>query len=118
MAKKYSEEKKAAVLAALVEGQSLNQIAKEYKVPRSTVSRWKNEDVPLNGTQKKDVGELLLGYLETNLESLKAQAEYFKTEEWLKKQNAADVAVLHGVMTDKAVRLIEAFNATDNAPKD
>ena len=112
---KYSNETKAAVMAALVAGQSINQAAKEYKIPKSTISRWKNSDVPLDGTQKKDVGVLLLEYLQTNLEALKAQAEHFKDKEWLKRQNAADVAVLHGVMTDKAVRLLEAFSAsTDN----
>lgn len=107
----YSEEKKAAALAALLQGQSLSAVAREYKIPKGTLAGWKKANIPNDPTQKKDVGELLLGYLETNLEALKAQAEFFKTEDWLKKQNAADVAVLHGVMTDKAVRLLEAMNA-------
>jgi transposase-like protein len=107
---KYSEETKSAVMAALLAGQSLNQVAKEYNVPRSTLSRWKNSDVPLNGTQKKEIGDLLLDYLRANLETLTAQAEMFKNPEWLKKQTASDAAVLHGVMTDKAIRLLEAMS--------
>lgn len=106
----YSDEVKAAVLAALLQGQSVNQVAKEYKIAKSTVSRWKNSDVPIDGTQKKDIGILLLGYLETNLETLRAQAEHFRDRSWLSRQNAADLAVLHGVMTDKAIRLLEAMS--------
>ena len=113
MRRKYSNETKAAVMAALLAGQSLGSIAKEYNMPKSTVSLWKNGKVQTNCTQKKEIGELLVKYLETNLEALRAQAEAFKNLRWLEKQNAADAAVLHGVMTDKAVRLLEAFgNAT------
>ena len=34
----------------------------------------------------------------------------FRNEEWLVKQNAADAAVLFGVMQDKAFRKIEALD--------
>jgi transposase-like protein len=109
MAKGYNDETKAAVMAALLSGQSVNQVSKEYSIPKATVSRWKNGGVPSYGTQKKEIGALLVSYLSTSLETLEAQARMFKNEEWLKKQNAADVAVLHGVVTDKAIRLLEAL---------
>ncbi|MFA5376940.1 MAG: helix-turn-helix domain-containing protein [Dehalococcoidia bacterium] len=108
----YSDDTKAAAMAALLAGQSIGQVAREYNIPKGTVSSWKNRGIGVqDATQKKDVGELLLNYLHTNLEALAAQAEMFKNESWLMRQNAADVAVLHGVMTDKAIRLMEAFNA-------
>ena len=108
----YSDDTRAAVMAALLAGQSIGQVAREYNIPKGTVSYWKNnQGVGNNPTQKKEIGDLLLNYLHANLEALAAQAELFKTKEWLMKQNAADVAVLHGVMTDKAIRLMEAFNA-------
>ncbi|MBK7181126.1 MAG: transposase [Chloroflexi bacterium] len=112
---KYSEETKAAVLAALLAGQSINSVAREYKIPPGTISNWKNrQGVPKNGIQKKvdSIGELLVSYLQTNLKTLQKQAEIFGDETWLKKQTASDAAVLHGVMTDKSVRLLEAMNAT------
>lgn len=108
----YSEETKAAVMAALLSGQSVNQVAKEYDIPKGTVSGWKRKstEVAEVTTQKKErIGELLVSYLSTSLETLEAQARMFKNEDWLKKQNAADVAVLHGVVTDKAIRLLEAL---------
>ena len=65
----------------------------------------------MQGKKKEQIGDLLLEYLSTALETLQTQAEFFSDEAWLAKQNAADVAVLHGVITDKAVRLLEALSA-------
>ena len=114
---KYTDETKAAVLAALLAGQSINSVAREYKIPPGTISNWKNrQGVPRNGIQKKadDIGELLISYLQTNLKTLQKQADFFGDESWLKKQTASDAAVLHGVMTDKSVRLLEAMSNAAN----
>jgi len=114
---KYTDETKAAVLAALLAGQSINSVAREYKIPPGTISNWKNrQGVPKNGIQKKvdDIGELLISYLQTNLKTLQKQADFFGDESWLKKQTASDAAVLHGVMTDKSVRLLEAMSNAAN----
>lgn len=109
--KKYSDETKAAALAALVEGQSVNAIAREYKIPPGTISSWKNRDLQGIEIQKNSkVGDLLIEYLNANLHALIKQTYVFSDETWLKKQNAADAAVLHGVMTDKTIRLVEALS--------
>lgn len=111
---KYSDETRAAVLASLLAGQSIGQVSREYNIPKGTVSAWKSRRGRESATQKREIGELLLIYLRTNLEALTAQAEAFKDSTWLRGQSASDVAVLHGVMTDKAIRLLEAFgNAQD-----
>ena len=111
---KYKDETKAAVMAALLTGQSVSSIAREYDIPKGTVSNWKrNTGGTIKRTQKTEhIGELLIKYLQSNLEALSAQAEQFKDREWLKKQTASDAAVLHGVMTDKAIRLLEALSKT------
>ena len=114
----YSGDQKAAVLAALLAGQSLGQVAKEYNIPKSTISGWKNSPVRETRTQKNEIGGLILDYLQANLTALKVQTIMFSNQEWLAKQNAADVAVLHGVMTDKAIRLIEAMNKANDEPAD
>lgn len=117
----YGEDVKAAVLAALLAGQSVSEVSREYNIPEGTIKSWRTrknvsqmqrdafEDAS-DATLKKDIGELLLGYLQTNLETLRAQARVFGDEEWLKQQSAGELAVLHGVMTDKAVRLLEAMS--------
>lgn len=109
----YSDETKAQVMAALLTGQSINAVAREYKIPKQTISNWKNRDkpgVPRDDTQKAaEIEDLLSGYLKENLKTLRAQAEFFREETWLKKQEASQLAVLHGVLSDKAIRLLEAF---------
>lgn len=117
MGRKYSPETKAAVLAALLEGQSINSVAREYNIPSGTISSWhKRQGAAKNAVQKKsdEIGNLLLEYLATNLKTLKIQSEQFQDTKWLSKQNAADAAVLHGVLTDKSVRLIEAMSSVTN----
>lgn len=128
MGQHYEPEVKAQVMAALLAGQSVSSAAKEYDIPKGTLSNWRRKATDKqNGvlgkrTQKDNkVGELLLRYLETNLTTLDKQAEFFGDEAWLKKQTASDAAVLHGVMTDKSVRLLEAMSASatnDTTPND
>ena len=110
--REYKDETRAAVMAALLTGQSVSSIAREYDIPKGTVSNWKRgAGGAIKRTQKTEhIGDLLVKYLQTNLEALSAQAEQFKDREWLKKQTASDAAVLHGVMTDKAIRLLEALS--------
>lgn len=113
----YEPEVKAAVMASLLSGQSVNAVAREYDIPKGTVSSWKRRAGLAVGdvtTQKKDmIGDLLIEYLTANIQALKAQAVQFADLSWLSKQSASEVAVLHGVMTDKAIRLLEAFGAGD-----
>ena len=115
----YSPDLKAKVVAALLEGQSVTSVAKEYKIPKGTVSGWKSRIAEPSlesagstesGTQKSNkIGDLVTEYLEANLEALREQTRVFSDPKWLRTQDASSLAVLHGVMTDKAVRLIEAF---------
>lgn len=112
----HSDQTKAAVMAALLTGQSVGQIAKEYNLPESTIRDWKRQSAD-DPTPKKEIGQLVLEYLQANLEALKAQTIMFRDMTWLAKQNAADIAVLHGVMTDKAIRLLEAMSKGADKPE-
>ena len=114
----YTDDTKAAVMAALLTGQSVTQVAKEYEIPPGTVSNWKRKAWEAagdgfgasEGLPREELGALLLDYLRASLKALRIQAELFADQEWLQKQTAAEVAILHGVMTDKAVRLLEALS--------
>lgn len=118
---------KAAVMAALLAGQSVAEIAKEYSINPATVRSWKSrqqngESVAIVATEKKEqIGDLLFDYLLTILRTLKVQAEHFGDKAWLSRQSADALAVLHGVTVDKAIRLLEALSrndSVDNAPTD
>jgi transposase-like protein len=113
----HSAETRAAVMAALLEGQSLNKVAEQYSVPKTTVARWKRGGVPANGTQKEQIGALVLEFLQESLQTAIEQVQVFRDEKWLKRQDASQVAVLYGVNLDKAIRLLEALAASQEAPE-
>lgn len=111
MAKEHPPEVRAQAMAALLAGQGVTEVAKEYELPPSTVSRWKAKARKEAG-RSDDVGALLLDYLSENLRTLRAQVVAFRDPEWLHAQEAHAAAVLHGVLTDKAVRLLEALEGS------
>ena len=116
---KYSDETRAVVVAALLQGQSAGSVASEYHIPETTVRYWRDNSSKILHPKKEIIGDLILEYLIANLETLKIQAEMFRKETWLNRQSASEAAVLHGVMTDKAIRLLEALSkARDNAAPD
>lgn len=113
---RYPDEVKAQVLAALLAGQSANEVAKQYQIPVGTVMSWRsrqgNTHLATIATEKQDqIGELLFDYLIENIRTLRVQVEHFRSPEWLAKQPASEAAVLHGVLTDKSIRLLEALQA-------
>ena len=127
MASNYSEETKAAVMSALLSGQSVSRVADDYNIPEGTVKSWKSRqlngetDATVATEKKEEIGELLYQYLTASLRALQSQVELFSDRNWLKKQPASDLAVLHGVQTDKAVRIMEAFgraNDSNTNPQD
>lgn len=110
--KKYDNATKAAVMAALLAGQLPSQLAKEYDISESTIRNWKSSaklDNAIDQEEKYEIGDMLLAYLREILNALRLQAAHFGKATWLNHQNAADLAVLHGVATDKALRIIEAL---------
>jgi transposase-like protein len=109
--KHYDPETRAAVMAALLEGQGVNQVAEAYKLPHATVSRWKKQARAEAG-RSEDIGELLLGYLSENLTTLRVQVRLFREERFLSRGGPEQWAILHGVLTDKAVRLLEALDGS------
>ncbi|NBB85244.1 MAG: hypothetical protein GVY12_03345 [Bacteroidetes bacterium] len=106
-------------MAALLTGQSVSQVAKAYEIPKGTVSNWKRKAWEgagdgfgaAGGQPREQTGALLLDYLRASLKALRLQAELFADEEWLQKQTTAEVAILHGLMTDKALGFWKRWKA-------
>lgn len=111
----YDDHIKAQCLAALLAGQSPAQVAATFGIPVGTLKSWKSrqlngESVASVATDKKErIGTLLLEYLEEGLTTLREQVRVFRDEAWLKEQSASEAAVLHGVIADKQIRLLEAL---------
>jgi len=118
---KYSPEIKAAVLTALLTGQSISHVAKEYKIPVGTVKSWKSREINSNpqiqpvATEKNSttLGEMILGLMEKEITAMQAIATAVMNPEWLKEQSAESVAVLYGVMSDKLFKKIEAIEQSN-----
>jgi len=117
MAKRYSSETKAAVMAALLAGQSPSEVARTYNLPRGTVAAWQHRQRKAAGIatvateeKREEIGDLLIGYLHELLKTLTAQLEVFSDPRFIRPQNAAEIAVLHGLLADKGLRLLEALS--------
>jgi transposase-like protein len=115
----HSDETKAAVLSALLAGQSVTAVAQQFHLSRDTVRAWRSaaglsQGAPAVSQQKRaEIGELLIGYLREVLTTLRVQQRAFREKDWLAAQSASELAVLHGVSFDKAVRLLEALQSSD-----
>jgi len=57
--------------------------------------------------KSEETDDAVFDCVKSNLESLTAQAETAGEPEYVSKQSARDLAMLHGVMFDKAFRLLE-----------
>lgn len=114
----HSDEIRAQVQAALLAGQGVSEVARAYKLPRQTVSRIKGQlqKTGQNGTEKRErLGSLLCHYLQANLNALAEQAKIAGDPSYVRRQPAAELATLHGVMADKAARLLEAAQSMEEA---
>lgn len=119
--REYDEATKAAVMAALLAGQGVTEIAEKYKINPATIRSWKSrqqngETVATVATEKRQrIGDLILEGLEAQLMATKAMADVFADKDWIRKQEASQVAILFGVISDKTYRILEALPDTTDA---
>lgn len=110
--KAHSDEIRAKVVAALLAGCGVMEIAREMNLPHNTISQYRSK-IPENQLdelrRKKGarIDDLVYDYLVQNLETLRAQSKIVSDESYIHKQPAGEMATLHGVIADKTVRLLE-----------
>jgi len=123
VAREYTPEVKAAVMAALLAGQSISSVAREYQIPKGTVKGWQTQagnplgmlqnpaGVATVATQNKqeEILQLMLDLVIAQLKSQIALADHSGDKKWLTIQDASAVAMLLGVSNDKVFRLLEAM---------
>ena len=116
MAREYPPEVKAAVMTALLDGQSIRQVSQEHGVSKSTVAAWGKEAQGLTDgvqrvpdTKKEQIATLLIDLLVAKIEAQTALSRHVQDKAWLMKQDASALAMLLGVSDDKLVRLLEKF---------
>jgi hypothetical protein len=118
---------RAAAIADVTLGCSISEAARKHGVSRTTVQRWcKAQGVdlatcaPLVPQKRTDLGARIAEYLDTGLQALTAQARVAGDPEYIKKQPAGELAILHGVLSDKLVRILAAIEPAnpDSASSD
>lgn len=118
MAREYSPEVKAQVMAALLGGQTASSVARKFGIPRGTVAAWQTRktdpiiaSVATGAAQKKqdEINELVLDLLIAQLKSQISMADHAGDKSWLTDQDASAVAMLMGVENDKVFRLLQAL---------
>lgn len=108
----HSPEVRASVIAALLAGQGVNEIAAEYKIPKQVVSDWKNELLPeqigqIRTEKKERLVDLIEAHLIASLKGAAKCAEQAFDDNWRTQQPADGLAVFYGVLSDKSIRLVE-----------
>jgi hypothetical protein len=119
--KRIPDSKRAAVMAALLAGQSVNKVAEDYKMPKSSVSRLKAlipaEQLEQVGIQKgEQIADLIAQNLEASFRAIHNILQQTENAEWLNKQPADELATLLGVTSDKVFRVLEAIENAQPAP--
>jgi hypothetical protein len=114
--KAHSNEVKAQVMASLLAGQGIAETAEQYQLPEHTIRNWarRNPELKELATKKRvELDDLITEYVREAFTTLSVQARHFRDRAWLQKQPAAEIAVLHGVITDKAIRILSAAQPTE-----
>jgi len=112
--KATSDHIRSEAIAALLAGQGVTEVARKYKLSKATVSRLKNTLAPetlqqIETEKQNTIAALIEGHLQESLKAAKKLAQKVSDNDaWFFKQNAADIGVLYGILTDKSIRILEA----------
>lgn len=119
MATATPPEVQAQVMASLLVGQSVSAVAREFNLSKSTVSAIKarSQAQPMSPDTARDIGDQVADYLRELLATLCVQAKHMRSQEFLDKADAQQLAVVHGILADKGFRILEAAErVADFAP--
>jgi transposase len=117
--KAHTDETRAAALAALLEGQGVSQVAKVYRLPESTVRDLKKsidseKFAEVRAKKEESLASLIENHLRQSLSAAANIANQTTNADWLAKQDAEKLGVFYGILTDKAVRILEAGEAAQS----
>lgn len=112
--KRIDDATRAQVIAALLAGQGVMEVAAAYKIPQSSVSRFKKlipkQQLDEVGCKKgENIAYLISKNLEESFQAISNIQKITENNEWLVKQPAAELATFVGVTADKVFRVLEAI---------
>lgn len=89
-------------------------MARQFKITPTTIRVWRAESAEYSAVtaeEKVAIGELIGRYLRAGLSLLEAQAVYANDQTYTRSQDADKLAILHGVVADKLVRILAGLEA-------
>ena len=113
--KEYTLDDKARALADLAAGESVHAVARKHACSPATLRRWREQAHPATGhpqnalASEPDFRALTLHYLEESLAAGERILKQTESPAWLAEQRAGELAVLLGVIFDKAARILGAL---------
>lgn len=111
-----SEALSAAVVAALMLGQPAAVIAQRFGLPAGTVRRWEEAYDISNPLKRRDsLSEMLMVFIEQELASLMSISIATSDEEWIKSQDASELAQLIGVKQDRIMAVLGAYSKAQDS---
>ena len=97
-------------------GEPVDRVANALGVDWHTVQAWVRAATPSNSEQKGyDYNRQFAGHLEQALDTLTAQLRLVGEPDWIRQQNARDLAILYGVVHDKAMTVYAAWERAARA---
>lgn len=101
---------KAAVLAALMLGQPVTQVARAYNLPYQNVYAWAKAFDISNPIRRRDqLSESLLIFVQREIQSLMAISLITEKEEWVMDQPAGELAQYVATKTEKLMAILQVF---------
>lgn len=113
MAQRLPDETRAAILADLALGHGVREVARRHGVGHPTVIALRDQHQPVavvGPVQQQTIGERLEQLMHEQLETLLEQQRVAREPDWIRRQNAHDLAIWQGVQLDKLARLIGAWS--------
>lgn len=110
---------RAAIMAALLEGQGVTFVAGQYNVNRQTVARLKTKISAeqwnaVTAQKELDIATMISENLQISFAAMRNILQLTNDRSWITKQPAAELATLFGVTSDKVFRVLQAI---ENANK-
>jgi transposase-like protein len=117
--KRYDAATIAAAVAALRAGEGVAAVARTLDIPESTVRTWGAQHgldfEEIRAEKKQALEELIAEYMTEGFKTLIAQVQALRDPTYLKQYSPENVAMSHGIMADKLIRVLEAHAAAQPA---
>jgi transposase-like protein len=117
----HSPELRAQVVAAIIAGATVAQVAQRFGLRKQTVSEWlQSEEVRTVRTTRERSPEVLeamiFDLVAEHITTIRAQLQATASAAYVQGQSAGDVAALLGTERDTLIRLLAGFRPIDPSP--